>query len=144
MNLDYIIATLSFDNYRYDLSNVGDHIIHLYVTAQLLSFLRFWKKSCNVLLNNIFLVLMITAYTTFSRITEKILTTDLKSSHRRCSVEKVVLRNFTKFSGKHLHQSLSFNKVTGLRSMTSSGVFVVNFENFSYIFLVSLLLILIK
>ena len=87
---------------------------------------------------------MITAYTTFSRITEKILTTDLKSSHRRCSVEKVVLRNFTKFSGKHLHQSLSFNKVTGLRSMTSSGVFVVNFENFSYIFLVSLLLILIK
>ena len=32
-------------------------------------------------------------------------------SHRRCSVRKVVLRNFT---GKHLCQSLFFNKVAGL------------------------------
>ena len=33
---------------------------------------------------------------------------------RRCSV-KEVLRNFAKFTGKHLCQSLFFNKVAGLR-----------------------------
>ena len=34
-----------------------------------------------------------------------------KSSPQKCSVRKVVLRNFTKFTGKHLCQSLFFNKV---------------------------------
>ena len=38
----------------------------------------------------------------------------LRSNHQRCSVEKGVLRNFTKFTGKHLCQSLFFNKVAGL------------------------------
>ena len=37
-----------------------------------------------------------------------------KSSHRRCSVRKGVLRNFSKFRGKHLCQSLFFNKAAGL------------------------------
>ena len=41
-----------------------------------------------------------------------------RSSHRRYSVRKVVLRNFTKFTGKHLCQSLFFNKVAGLRPAT--------------------------
>ena len=36
-----------------------------------------------------------------------------KSSHQRCSVKKGVLRNFAKFTGKHLCQSLFFNKVAG-------------------------------
>ena len=36
-----------------------------------------------------------------------------RSSHRRCSVRKGVLRNFAKFTGKHLCQSLFFNKVAG-------------------------------
>ena len=35
----------------------------------------------------------------------------LRSSHRACSVRKNVLRNFAKFTGKHLCQSLFFNKV---------------------------------
>ena len=38
-----------------------------------------------------------------------------RSSHRRCSVRKVVLKNFSKFTGKLLCQSLFFNKVAGLR-----------------------------
>ena len=38
--------------------------------------------------------------------------------HRRCSVKKVVLRNFAKFTGKHLCQSLFFKKVAGLRPAT--------------------------
>ena len=33
--------------------------------------------------------------------------------HRRCSVRKGVLRNFAKFTGEHLFQSLFFNKVAG-------------------------------
>ena len=34
-----------------------------------------------------------------------------KSSHQSCSIKKGVLRNFAKFTGKHLCQSLFFNKV---------------------------------
>ena len=41
-----------------------------------------------------------------------------RSSHRRCSVRKGVLRNFAKFTGEHLCQSLFLNKVTGLRPAT--------------------------
>ena len=41
-----------------------------------------------------------------------------RSSHQRCSVRKDVLRNFPKFTGKHLCQSLFFNKVAGLRPAT--------------------------
>ena len=38
-----------------------------------------------------------------------------RSSHRWCSVKNGVLRNFAKFTGKHLCQGLFFNKVAGLR-----------------------------
>ena len=34
-----------------------------------------------------------------------------RSSHQRCSVKKVVLRNFPKFTGKHLCQSLFLIKL---------------------------------
>ena len=45
-----------------------------------------------------------------------------RSSHRRCSVRKGVLRNFAKFTGKHLWQSVFLNKVAGwgLGSMRST------------------------
>ena len=38
-------------------------------------------------------------------------TTYFKSSHQRCSIRKGILRYFAKFTGKHLCQSLFFNKV---------------------------------
>ena len=38
-----------------------------------------------------------------------------RSSHRTCSVRKAFLRNFTKLTGKHLCQSLFFNKAAGYR-----------------------------
>ena len=41
-----------------------------------------------------------------------------RSSHQSCSVWKGVLRKFTKFTGKHLCQSLFFNKVAGLKPAT--------------------------
>ena len=34
-------------------------------------------------------------------------------SHQRCSMKKVVRRNFAKFTGKHQCQSLFFNKAAG-------------------------------
>ena len=37
-----------------------------------------------------------------------------RSSHQRFSMEIVVLKNFTKFTEKHLCQNLFFNKVAGL------------------------------
>ena len=36
-----------------------------------------------------------------------------RSSHQRCSVRKGVLRNFAKFTGKHLCQVVFYNKVAG-------------------------------
>ena len=36
-----------------------------------------------------------------------------RSSHWRCSLRKHSLRNFAKFTGKHLWQSLFFSKVAG-------------------------------
>ena len=59
-----------------------------------------------------------------------------RSSHRRCSMKKGVLRNFTKFRGKRLCQSLFFNKVAGLRPATLlkkrlwHRCFPVNFAKF--------------
>ena len=38
-----------------------------------------------------------------------------KSNHQRCSMKKGVLKNFVNFTGKHMCQSLFFNKVAGLR-----------------------------
>ena len=59
-----------------------------------------------------------------------------KSSRRRCSLKKCVLRNFAKFIGKHLYQGLFFNKVAGLRPANLlkkklwHKCFPVNFEKF--------------
>ena len=59
-----------------------------------------------------------------------------RSSHRRCSIKKGVLKNLAKFTGKHLCQSLFFNKVAGLRPATSlkkrlwHTCFSVNFAKF--------------
>ena len=37
---------------------------------------------------------------------------------QRCSIKIDVLKNFAKFTGKHLYQSLFFNKVADLRPVT--------------------------
>ena len=51
-----------------------------------------------------------------------------RSSHQRCSVKKGVFKSFAKFAGKHLCQSLLFNKVAGHRSVFRC--FPVNFAKF--------------
>ena len=44
-----------------------------------------------------------------------------RSSHRRCSARKRILRNFAEFTGIHLCQSLFFNIATGLRLLAKRG-----------------------
>ena len=41
-----------------------------------------------------------------------------RSSYQKCSIKKGVLRNFAKFTGKYLCQSLFFNKIAGLGPAT--------------------------
>ena len=53
-----------------------------------------------------------------------------RSSHQRRSIEKGVLRNSTKFTGKHPRQSLFFNKVAGLRLRLWHRPFPVYFVKF--------------
>ena len=73
--------------------------------------------------------------------------TSNRSSHQSCSVKKSVLRNFTKFTGKHLCQSLFFNKFAGLRPATllkkrlllSLAGLICFVSSFVYIYLVFLL-----
>ena len=43
-----------------------------------------------------------------------------RRSHQRCSVKKVALKIFAKFTGKHLCQRIFFKKVAGLRPATLS------------------------
>ena len=56
--------------------------------------------------------------------------TNTRSSHRRCSVRKGVLRNFVKFAGKHLCQSLFINKVAGPAEPSPGIVFIDNTSSF--------------
>ena len=62
---------------------------------------------------------------------------DPKSSHRRCSTKKGAPRNFAKFTGKKLCQSLFFSKATGLRpailfkKSPGAGVFRWILRNFA-------------
>ena len=54
-----------------------------------------------------------------------------RSNHQRCSIIKGVLRNFAKFTGKHLRQSLFFNKVaTLLKKRFWHRCFPMNFAKF--------------
>ena len=61
-----------------------------------------------------------------------------RSSQRRCSVRKGALRNFAKFTGKHLWQSPFFNEVAGLQAWPATSLkkrlwyrcFSVNFAQF--------------
>ena len=59
-----------------------------------------------------------------------------RNSHQRCSIIKDVLRNFARFAGKHLCQSLFLNKVAGpwsatlLRKRFWNRCFPANFVKF--------------
>ena len=60
----------------------------------------------------------------------------LRSSHWRCSVKISVLKNFEKFTDKHLFRNFLFNKIATLRPATllkktlQHSCFPVNFAEF--------------
>ena len=57
-----------------------------------------------------------------------------RSNHQRCSMRKGVLRNFAKFTGKHLCQSLFFCRLrpaTLLKRDSGTGFFLWILGNFS-------------
>ena len=56
-----------------------------------------------------------------------------RNSHQRCSIKKDVLTNFAKFTGKHLCQSLFFNKVVGILVQVFSCDFYEMFKNAFFI-----------
>ena len=64
----------------------------------------------------------------------------IRSSHRRCSIKKVLLKNLGKFTGKHLRRSLIFNKSAGLLPATlfekkfRHRYLSMNFEKFLILF----------
>ena len=69
----------------------------------------------------------------FDKIRTTPLQSNYRSSHRRRSVKKDVVRNFAKFTGKHLCQRLFFNKVakaTLLKKRLWRRCFPVNFAKF--------------
>ena len=51
------------------------------------------------------------------------LTTTIRSSRQEVFCKKGALKNFTRFTGKHLCQSLCFNKVAGLWPETFKNIF---------------------
>ena len=55
----------------------------------------------------------------------------LRSSHQWCSVRKSVLRNLIKLTGKHLCQSLLFNKVADLAQVFSCEFCEISKNTFS-------------
>ena len=75
----------------------------------------------------------------------------IRSSHRRCSGKKCILRNFAKFTGKDLCLGLFFHKVADLRPskkflrtpflQNTSGRLLLknNYQTFKYLFQISLI-----
>ena len=59
----------------------------------------------------------------------------LSSSHRMCSIKKMFLKIFSKFTGKSLRRDLFFNQFTGLQLYESRdsdvGIFLLISRNFS-------------
>ena len=49
----------------------------------------------------------------------------VRSSHRRCSIKKGVLKNFAKFTGKHIRRSNFFNELQdGGKKDSAEGAFL--------------------
>ena len=60
------------------------------------------------------------------KIWKNISSVSYRSSHLRCSIIKGVFRNFAKFTGKRLCQSLFFNKVVGSTDNNQSNHVIID------------------
>ena len=78
----------------------------------------------------------LTCHAGFEHKTKVERSTNIRSSHRRCSVKKGVFKNFPNFTGKHLCQSLfliklqAFRQAILLKRGSNTGLFLWNLRNF--------------
>ena len=72
------------------------------------------------------MLLIFVSYISYFTFNKKCLTSFMRSSHSEMFCQKGVLKNFSKLAGKHLCQSLFFNKVAGLRPRLWHRCFPVN------------------
>ena len=114
--LDFCFASL-FGAHRFNME-VEDFIFHVVVFSRETFQTLAWKFLLCVP-QKVFGVYIFPNFVLVQHIVvQKLVKT--RSSHRRCSLRKAVLRNFAKFTGKHLFQSLCFSKVAGLASTLSN------------------------
>ena len=85
-------------------------IMQLVMTFRILVLMTLKWWTCRVMKVRVWLV-------------EILLIANVRSSHRRCSVRKGVLRNFAKFTGKHLCQSLFLIKLQAQASTLLQNTF---------------------
>ena len=128
-------------------STLASNII-IYIYIYILLIWRFYQRNCHSLLANSFsetlgkrlfsfITRMVILFATYfqmwlfvSQYTLSFLRNGFfRSSHQRSSVKNGVLRNFTKFTGKHLGQRLFF-KVAGLNRDSGTGFFLWILRNF--------------
>ena len=81
----------------------------------------FWRRKIGALARKELMRSSWVVVSTLGRLPENI------SSHRRCSIQKFVLKNFAKFTGKHPCQSLYFNKAC---NFIKKGVFLWILQKF--------------
>ena len=67
--------------------------------------------------------------------TTKIAWINHRQNHQRCSIEKGVLKNFAKFTGKHPCQGLFFNQVT-VAELRSAKMIIKDHKRWSDIFFI--------
>ena len=98
--VDYSILLL----FLFDLKNTSE------LWTMLWTYLR-WQYNKRIIIMWIALKLVSKIIADSSRDVPSYWRIFFRSSHQRCSVRKTVLRNFAKFTWKHLYQSLFLNKV---------------------------------
>ena len=122
-NINYVCVNISrLDSYSTWLSKIWRNKIRLYLLDITYNPIFYWNRSCLIMLNNSLVV---------NSWSSEDLPFDIThdwSSHRRSSVKKGVIRNFAKFTGKHLCHILFFNKVTGWGSDTGVPLWIL--QNF--------------
>ena len=76
-----------------------------------------------------------TRHKTWKKKKTKIAWINHRQNHQRCSIEKGVLKNFAKFTGKHPCQGLFFNQVT-VAELRSAKMIIKDHKRWSDIFFI--------
>ena len=130
-----MISLHCFDNFReslFFLNQFFDIFFRIWFSEwDFCQSLIFKERSSNISAKSINKAIIHLEKCVFLRVTY---TFRIRSSHRSFSWKRGALGNFTKFTGKHLCQSVFFDKVAGLqlyyKRNSGTGVFLWIFRNF--------------